>query len=81
MLLGVILILVVLIGYLVIRSRLKSARPSGPAAERVPDQAGDGEDGALSILRARYARGGIEVDGYEQRLAPLLRDHSTPGHR
>ena len=82
-LLGVLLVLVLVVGYLLLRGRLASARPPGRAAEqqrRLAASGVDGEDRPLSILRARYARGEIEVDEYEQRLAPLLRDHSTPGH-
>jgi uncharacterized membrane protein len=79
MLLAVVLVLAVLLGYLLVRSRLASARPSGPTADHLLDQAGEGEDSAEGILRARYVRGEIEIDEYEQRLEALLHAPSTPG--
>jgi uncharacterized membrane protein len=80
-LLGVLLVLVLVVGYLVVRSGLASARRSESAADRQRRLGGQAnnrdEDGALGILRARYARGEIEVEEYEQRLEPLLREHPT----
>jgi uncharacterized membrane protein len=73
----VMLVVLLVVGLLLVRSMVFSARPLGRQSGqrlRRGGQRDDGDqDGALSILRRRYVRGEIELEEYERRVEPLLR--------